>query len=188
MVLDELQRLLEFYFSDASLSRDRFMQHTMGDHDGGIPVAVFLRFNKIKALTQDASSVASAASQSPLLHVSSDRAIIQRKDPFRSQDTASQDERTVYVETLPRNYTHEKVQEIFSQCGSVLYVELPKYVVPVCVPDLTLASDKLWGCCQMWQMASRHRQGIAVQEDCHVRQPSRILQDADGRSGLFLHH
>ncbi|KAK3089209.1 hypothetical protein FSP39_001758 [Pinctada imbricata] len=50
---------------------------------------------------------------------------VKRKKPYTPpKDT---DERTVYVECLPHKTNHEWISTLFSSCGKVTYVSLPKY-------------------------------------------------------------
>ncbi|XP_064416997.1 la-related protein 7 isoform X2 [Latimeria chalumnae] len=37
------------------------------------------------------------------------------------------DERTVYVELLPKNVSHSWIERIFGKCGNVVYISIPRY-------------------------------------------------------------
>ncbi|VDH92774.1 La-related protein 7 [Mytilus galloprovincialis] len=121
-----IKQQMEFYFSDSNLNRDRFMKKQIVDaEDGYISLDIFLRFNKIKDMTLDASVIASALKKSKLLQVSEDGSKVKRTKPVSSAKDI--DDRTVYVECLPHNVDHEYIRKIFDSCGSILYVSIPRY-------------------------------------------------------------
>lgn len=51
---------------------------------------------------------------------------IRRRKPLgeRPQD---EDERTVYVELLPKNVNHSWIERVFGKCGNVVYISIPHY-------------------------------------------------------------
>lgn len=62
---------MEFYFSDAAISKDRYLsQLTM--KDPYVSLDIFLTFNKIKALTDRTDDIARALRGSTLLELSED--------------------------------------------------------------------------------------------------------------------
>ncbi len=63
--LDQIVRQLEYYFGDYNLPKDRFMQDTMDDHDGWIPLKVLMTFPRLRNLSDgDHTLVLKAASKS----------------------------------------------------------------------------------------------------------------------------
>lgn len=62
---------MEFYFSDAALSKDRFLCQLIGK-DPYVPLDIFLTFNKIKSLTDNAGDIARALRGSTRLEISED--------------------------------------------------------------------------------------------------------------------
>ena len=68
---EALVEQLSFYFTDANLRRDRFMKtYTGTDGTGKMPVETLATFNRIKALTQDVSTIIAALRLIPGLQVS----------------------------------------------------------------------------------------------------------------------
>lgn len=117
---------IEFYFSDSNLHRDRFMKKVITESgDGYIDISVFLNFNKVKALTSDTDALQKALKSSKKLQVSEDGQKVKRISPL--QEPKQIDERTVYVECLPHHVDHVWVKRMFSTCGEVLYVSIPRY-------------------------------------------------------------
>lgn len=141
-----IRQQLEFYFSDSNLAKDRFLSQlikkspdscklkTFFYHDDfmifrwffiDVEIAEFLKFNKIKALTETVADIVKAVTGSELIQLSEDETKIKRKTDFQVKSDA--DECTLYVESLPKSATHDYVKEIFSKYGQVVYVSMPRY-------------------------------------------------------------
>ncbi|KAI5643386.1 la domain-containing protein [Phthorimaea operculella] len=114
---------MEFYFSDANLMKDRFLADLV-KADPYVPLEVFLKFNKVRAMTQDVNDIAKAMKHSTLLELSEDRLKVKRKTPVQPYDA---DLRTVYVESIPVTASREWLQRVFSEYGPVAYISLPKF-------------------------------------------------------------
>lgn len=69
---DNILKQMEFYFSDANLSKDRFLGELV-NNDPWVPIDLFLKFNKIRTLTQDLNDIAKAMKHSTLLDLSEDK-------------------------------------------------------------------------------------------------------------------
>lgn len=91
----------------------------------GVEVEIFLKFNKIRKLTTNIEDIKKALRKSELIEVSEDGTKLLRKQPVKVKENV--DECTIYVEQLKSDATHEWVQEVFSEFGSVVYVSIPKY-------------------------------------------------------------
>ncbi|XP_046445689.1 la-related protein 7-like [Daphnia pulex] len=117
---------MEFYFSDANLSKDRFMQNVIKDGPE-IPLHVFMNFNKLRAMTEDLKEIAKALKFSKTLKLSEDETKVSRITPFRPKSQEEVDLCTVYVERLPPHASIEWITSIFSEYGVVAYVSLPKF-------------------------------------------------------------
>jgi La domain len=73
-LLKKVQTLINFYFSDANFTKDKFLKAEAAKHpDGLVAVSVLLTFNKLKQLTTDPNVVVQAAQNSPKLAVSTAR-------------------------------------------------------------------------------------------------------------------
>ncbi|XP_078576254.1 la-related protein 7-like isoform X1 [Branchiostoma floridae x Branchiostoma japonicum] len=117
---------MEFYFSDANLHRDRFLKKEMEkEKEGWIDLSVILSFNKMKQLTSDPKMVVKCLRDSELLQANTEKTKVRRTKPLA--EPVQMDERTVYVECLPRTVTHEWIKTTFSVCGKVAYISLPRF-------------------------------------------------------------
>ncbi|KAL1438061.1 hypothetical protein MTO96_010405 [Rhipicephalus appendiculatus] len=96
---------MEFYFSDANLRKDRYMNDlVMRDEEGYVDLEVFLTFHKIRALTSDVKDIAGAIATSKLLRMDEEHKRVQRGAELTGQGVFSRHGQVVYV-SLPR-YRH----------------------------------------------------------------------------------
>ena len=123
-IINAVQKLMEFYFSRANISKSKFMREKM-DANSYIELEIFLTFNKIKALTDEVLLIRNAVKNSTTLKLSLD----ERKVKTTLDITPKENELdcTIYVDQLSRNHTHEWVWSRFSQYGPVEYVSMKRH-------------------------------------------------------------
>lgn len=122
----QIREQVEFYLSDANLQKDRFFRQEMNNSpNGDIDLELFLRCNKIRALTSDIDVLTSAVSTSKALKVNKELKRVGRLVAY--SEPRNVDERTVYVECLPNGIDREWLRSLFSSCGSVVYISLPRF-------------------------------------------------------------
>ncbi|XP_034944207.1 la-related protein 7 [Chelonus insularis] len=119
-----IRKQMEFYFSDANLSKDRFLANLIQE-DSYVDLDTFLQFNKIRALTNETSRIAKALESSEFLALSDDRSKVRRITPINIREDC--DVCTIYVQGLPPDADHDWLISIFSQFGPVAYVSIPRY-------------------------------------------------------------
>ncbi|XP_046740182.1 la-related protein 7 [Diprion similis] len=119
-----IRKQMEFYFGDANLSKDRYLGNLI-KQDPYVDLQIFLRFNKIRALTTDINQIVKALQKSEMLSVSEDGSKVCRITPISRKDNV--DECSIYVQRLPLNADHEWLSNVFSQYGKVAYVSIPRY-------------------------------------------------------------
>lgn len=115
---------MEFYFSDANLTKDRFLG-TLIQQNPYVDLSVFIRFNRIRDLTTDTSRIAKALQKSTVLLLSEDGTKVCRTTPVVQKENI--DDCTIYVQNLPPDADHEVLSSIFAQYGTVAYVSVPRY-------------------------------------------------------------
>ncbi|XP_031827273.1 la related protein 7 [Nomia melanderi] len=115
---------MEFYFSNANLTKDRFLSNLI-KKDPYVDLTVFTTFNKIRELTTNTSRICKALESSKILATSEDGTKVRRITPIVSKKNT--DDCTLYVQNLPPDADHEMLNAIFSQYGSVVYVSIPRY-------------------------------------------------------------
>lgn len=90
-----------------------------------IPLKEFLKFNRIKQLTDNEDDIATALKNSELLQLSEDGSKVRRTtEPIERSNC---EQCTIYVESLPPKADHDWVRNVFSAYGKVAYVSLPKF-------------------------------------------------------------
>lgn len=115
---------IEFYMGDSNLSKDRFICQLL-DQESCINIVEFLKFNKIRKLTENVDDIKKAIKMSNILELVSNGEKVKRKTPIKVKQNV--DECTLYVENINLEATHDFLSEIFSKFGKVVYVSIPKY-------------------------------------------------------------
>lgn len=115
---------MEFYFSDANLSKDRFLGNLI-KQDPYVDLSVFTRCNKIRELTTDINRIAKALQASTILSISEDGTKVCRTTPIKQKENT--EDCTIYVQNLPLDANHDWLSSIFSEYGNVAYVSIPHY-------------------------------------------------------------
>lgn len=126
-VLADIAKQVDFWFGDANLHKDKFLREQIEkSRDGYVDISLLVSFNKMKKLTTDGKLIARALKSSAVVELDLEGTRIRRKKPLgeRPQD---EDERTVYVELLPKNVTHSWIERVFGKCGNVVYISIPHY-------------------------------------------------------------
>lgn len=117
-------KLMEFYFSDANLNKDRFLNKLI-DANPYVDLSVFLKFNKIRNLTDETSRIAKALSNSTILELSDDKKRVKRTTPICQKNNI--EDCMIYVEGLSIDTDHDWLSSVFSRYGPVDYVSIPRY-------------------------------------------------------------
>ncbi|XP_050971904.1 la-related protein 7 isoform X2 [Labeo rohita] len=125
-LLAEVKKQVEFWFGDVNLHKDRFMKNIIQQsRDGYVDISVLTSFNRMKKLTTDVKLIARALKNSAIVEVNLEGTHVRRRDPL-GESPKDVDNRTVY-ELLPKTVTHVWLERVFSKCGNVVYVSIPRY-------------------------------------------------------------
>ncbi|XP_067117291.1 la-related protein 7 [Osmerus mordax] len=126
-LLSDIKKQVEFWFGDVNLHKDRFLKQLIEDsRDGYVDLSVLTTFNRMKKMSTDCKLIARALKNSSLVEVNLEGTKVRRQDPL-GDDPKDVDTRTVYVELLPKDVKHGWIERVFSKCGNVVYVSIPKY-------------------------------------------------------------
>ncbi|XP_048092502.1 la-related protein 7 isoform X2 [Alosa alosa] len=126
-LLADVKKQVEFWFGDANLHKDRFLKQLINEsRDGYVDISVLTTFNRMKKLTTDVKLIARALKNSSRVEVNLEGTRIRRKHPL-GEDPKDVDQRTIYVELLPKDVTHSWIERVFSHCGSIVYISIPRY-------------------------------------------------------------
>lgn len=109
----KILKQVEFYFSDANLPRDKFLQEKIKEKDGWVDLAVLVSFSRMKALSEDISVIADAVSKSAeLLEVNEEKTAVRRRTALpESQETLM---RSVYVKGFPESASLDELEAFFA--------------------------------------------------------------------------
>lgn len=126
-LLGDVRKQVDFWFGDVNLHKDRFLKKIMDESDDGyVDISVLASFNRMKKLTNDCKLIARAVKNSSVVEVNLEGNKIRRQHPIGDIPN-DVDDRTVYVELLPKAVTHSWIERVFSKCGNVVYISIPRY-------------------------------------------------------------
>ena len=117
---------VEFYFSDANITKDKFLlKHVKRNKEGFVSLKLISSFKRVKHLTKDWRQVAHAIKQcSNRLEVNDLETKVRRLEDLPPYDETTPS-RTVVVLNLPMDRpTIEGVAEIFKECGDIVLVRI----------------------------------------------------------------
>ena len=139
--LKKIRDQLEFYFSSANLSRDRFLQNNMcppmslqapADTSlGYVALSAIVQFDIMKELAGGSLElIRRGAELSSHLELTGDKNSVKRRMPIVFLSEEETTERTIYVEHIPHNLSsHKSLKKFFSKYGSVTHVSLPQHKI-----------------------------------------------------------
>ncbi|XP_041634772.1 la-related protein 7 isoform X2 [Cheilinus undulatus] len=126
-LLGDVKKQVEFWFGDVNLHKDRFLRKLIDESDDGyVDISVLASFNRMKKLTTDTKLIARALKNSSVVEVNLEENKVRRQFPI-GEVPHDVDGRTVYVELLPKDVNHSWIERVFSKCGNVVYVSIPRY-------------------------------------------------------------
>lgn len=92
--LNNIRKQIEFYFSDANLSKNRFMK-TLIDQSGYVLLNVIMTFNRLKEMKATKEDVIKSLTKSAIVKVSLDQHAIHRTTQIKIREDS--DEYTIYI-------------------------------------------------------------------------------------------
>lgn len=126
-LLSDIKKQVEFWFGDVNLHKDRFLKKLIEDsRDGYVDISVLTTFNRMKKMSTDVKLIARALKNSFLVEVNLEGTKVRRQKPL-GDNPKDVDTRTVYVELLPKDVKHGWIERVFSKCGNVVYISIPRY-------------------------------------------------------------
>lgn len=112
---NKILKQVEFYFSDANLPRDRFLQEELKkSEEGWISLAVISSFKRMQALSTDLVVIAEALKGSSLLEVSADGASVRRTVAVPEQTADNMKTCVVVRGFAVESTTLEQLEEFFA--------------------------------------------------------------------------
>ncbi|CAG5108691.1 Oidioi.mRNA.OKI2018_I69.chr1.g3910.t2.cds [Oikopleura dioica] len=179
LFLQKMVEVLESYFSDEGLKRNQFLAKQIQLNPEGIPLKKVAAMRRVKALTRDYMTVASAIRKSSMLELSRDGQLVKRTVQPASLEPPKPI-RTVLAINLHENPTVETVTSAFAKYGDLTQVRvirptsaLPAYLkeFTMWVPDLGTTNcaviefetqDEAQAACREINMANRENGKLRV--------------------------
>ncbi|KAH1120326.1 hypothetical protein J1N35_003486 [Gossypium stocksii] len=129
VLTDELRlkiiKQVEYQFSDMSLlANESLSKQISSNPEGYVPISFISSTKKIKSLISNNQLLAKVLRSSSKLVVSDDGKKVKRKHPFTKKDKEEVQSRTVVVENLPEDHSHQNLDKIFNVVGSVKNIQI----------------------------------------------------------------
>ncbi|XWS67989.1 hypothetical protein CRYUN_Cryun04dG0051700 [Craigia yunnanensis] len=116
---------VEYQLSDMTLlANESLSKQISKDPEGYVPLSFIASTKKIKSLITNNQLLAQALRSSSKLVVSDDAKKVRRKHPFTEKDREDVQSRTVVVENLPEDHSHQNLDKIFNIVGSVKNIRI----------------------------------------------------------------
>lgn len=179
LFLQKMVEVLESYFSDEGLKRNQFLAKQIQLNPEGIPLKKVAAMRRVKTLTRDFMTVASAIRKSSMLELSRDGQLVKRTVQPATLEPPKPI-RTVLAINLHENPTVESVTSAFAKYGDLTQVrvirptsQLPAYLkeFTMWVPDIGTTNcaviefetqDEAQAACREINMANRQNGKLRV--------------------------
>ncbi|GBP62169.1 La-related protein 6 [Eumeta japonica] len=146
---DKIVQQVEFYFSDANITKDAFLlKHVRRNREGYVSLKLIASFKRVKHLTKDWRVVADALRRSTRLEINELGTKLRRKDPLPPYDETAPSRTVVAVRPPLDRPTVEGVSRLFAPCGEISLVRVlrPGNPIPADVRPLLNKSPALADC------------------------------------------
>lgn len=122
---DKIVQQVEFYFSDANITKDAFLlKHVKRNKEGYVSLKLISSFKRVKHLTKDWRVVAHALSRSKKLEINEAGTKLRRLDPLPQYDETTPSRTVVAVHMPIDKPTIENVAELFKSCGEIALIRI----------------------------------------------------------------
>lgn len=122
---DRIVQQVEFYFSDANVTKDAFLlKHVKRNKEGYVSLKLISSFKRVKHLTKDWRVVAYALKRSKKLQVNETGTKLRRTDPLPKYDETTPSRTVVAVQMPIDRPTIENVAELFKNCGEISLIRV----------------------------------------------------------------
>ncbi|XP_017771087.1 PREDICTED: la-related protein 6 [Nicrophorus vespilloides] len=122
---DKIVQQVEFYFSDANITKDAFLlKHVKRNKEGFVSLKLISSFKRVKHITKDWRVVAHALMRSDKLEINEAGTKLRRLDPLPQYDETTPSRTVVAVEMPIEKPTIENVAELFKSCGEIALIRI----------------------------------------------------------------
>ncbi|XP_057654352.1 la-related protein 6 [Diorhabda carinulata] len=122
---DKIVQQVEFYFSDANITKDAFLlKHVKRNKEGYVSLKLISSFKRVKHLTKDWRVVAHALNRSTKLEINEAGTKLRRLQPLPKYDETTPSRTIVAVHMPVEKPTIENVAELFKSCGEIALIRI----------------------------------------------------------------
>lgn len=145
---DKIVQQVEFYFSDANITKDAFLlKHVKRNKEGFVSLKLISSFKRVKHITKDWRVVAHSLQRSTKLEINEAGTKLRRLNPLPQYDETTPSRTVVSVNMPIEKPTIENVAELFRGCGEIALIRIlrPGNPVPVDVRQFINKNPSLSG-------------------------------------------
>jgi len=136
----KMVEVLESYFNDEGLKRNQFLMKQLQSCPDGIPLKKIASMRRVKVLTRDLLTVASAVRRSTLLELSRDGTLVKRVVKPASLEPPKPIQTVLAINLELENPTVESVTTLFSKYGELTQIRIirPTSSLPTYLKEFTM--------------------------------------------------
>ncbi|XP_018571130.1 la-related protein 6 [Anoplophora glabripennis] len=177
---DKIVQQVEFYFSDANITKDAFLlKHVKRNKEGYVSLKLISSFKRVKHLTKDWRVVAHALSRSTKLEINEAGTKLRRLDPLPQYDETTPSRTVVAVHMPIDKPTIENVAELFKSCGEIALIRIlrPGNPVPADVRQFINKNPSLAGMvCALVEFVNSESARNAMQLQSTLGEPMKVYE------------
>lgn len=177
---DKIVQQVEFYFSDANITKDAFLlKHVKRNKEGYVSLKLISSFKRVKHLTKDWRVVAHALSRSTKLEINEAGTKLRRLDPLPQYDETTPSRTVVAVHMPIDKATIENVAELFKVCGEIALIRIlrPGNPIPADVRQFINKNPSLAGVvCALVEFVASESARNAIQLQHTLGEPMKVYE------------
>ncbi|XP_030763985.1 la-related protein 6 [Sitophilus oryzae] len=177
---DKIVQQVEFYFSDANITKDAFLlKHVKRNKEGYVSLKLISSFKRVKHLTKDWRVVAHALSRSKKLEINDAGTKLRRLEPLPKYDETTPSRTVVAVHMPIDKPTIENVAELFRNCGEIALIRIlrPGNPIPADVRQFINKNPSLAGVvCALVEFVASESARNALQLQTSLGEPMKVYE------------
>lgn len=177
---DKICQQVEFYFSDANITKDAFLlKHVKRNKEGYVSLKLISSFKRVKHLTKDWRVVAYALKRSNKLEINEAGTKLRRLEPLPKYDETTPSRTVVAVHMPIDKPTIENVAELFKNCGEIALIRIlrPGNPIPADVRQFINKNPSLAGVvCALVEFVASESARNAIQMQHDLGEPMKVYE------------
>ncbi|KAK9875311.1 hypothetical protein WA026_007707 [Henosepilachna vigintioctopunctata] len=177
---DKIVQQVEFYFSDANITKDAFLlKHVKRNKEGYVSLKLISSFKRVKHLTKDWRVVAHALNRSTKLEINEAGTKLRRLEALPQYDETTPSRTIVAVHMPIDKPTIENVAELFKTCGEIALIRIlrPGNPIPADVRQFINKNPSLAGMvCALVEFVHSESARKALQLQHQLGEPMKVYE------------